>query len=99
MSQSIWASTVAGLGSFLQENIDFPLHLISDTLRPPQVKNLSNILGDEGKIVRVNGERLAVYRDTQGQIHAVSPICTHFGCHISFNPEKKHGTVPATAHA
>ena len=33
----------------------------------------------------VSGERVAVYRDEAGAVHAVSPVCTHMGCTVTWN--------------
>jgi nitrite reductase/ring-hydroxylating ferredoxin subunit len=77
--------SVAALGSVIGENVDFPLHLLSDSLLPPEASSLDEIDRGEGKTIRVHGERLAVYRDAHGVLHAVSPVCTHLGCHVRFN--------------
>ena len=37
----------------------------------------------------VNGRRLAVYRDDHGVLSAVSPVCTHLGCHVHFNAAER----------
>lgn len=85
---------IAGLGSFLQENIDFPMHLLSDVVRPPNARSIAEIEPGEAKIVRISGERLGVYRDQEGRLHAVSPVCTHLGCHVSFNGAEKTWDCP-----
>ncbi|HYO98233.1 MAG TPA: FAD-dependent oxidoreductase [Polyangiaceae bacterium] len=85
---------LASLATFLEENVDFPLHLLSDRLRPPNARSLDDIAPGEGKIVRVKGQRLAVYRDDQGSLHAVSPVCTHLGCHVAFNQVEKSWDCP-----
>jgi glycine/D-amino acid oxidase-like deaminating enzyme/nitrite reductase/ring-hydroxylating ferredoxin subunit len=79
-------ASVSSLGTFVGENVDFPLHLLSDSLRPPEVKTLGEIKRGEGKSIRLDGHRLAVYRDHLDELHAVSPVCTHLGCHVKFNP-------------
>ena len=82
------------LSSFLAENVDFPLHLLSDALKAPTAKSLDEIAKDEGKIVRVSGRRVAAYRDSDGRLHTVSPICTHLGCHVAFNTAEKSWDCP-----
>lgn len=77
--------SVSALGSVIGEGVDFPLHLLSDALLPPEARSLDEIGRGEGKTIRVDGERLAVYRDPHGVLHAVTPVCTHLGCHVRFN--------------
>lgn len=71
---------------FATENIDFPMHFVSDRLHPVEAKSLDDIAPGEGKTVRVKGRRLAAYRDPSGALHAVSSVCTHLGCLVKFNP-------------
>jgi glycine/D-amino acid oxidase-like deaminating enzyme/nitrite reductase/ring-hydroxylating ferredoxin subunit len=85
---------LASLASFVGENVDFPLHLLSDALRPPEARSLREIAVGEGKTVRVGGRRLAVYRDDHQLLHAVSPVCTHLGCHVKFNHAEKTWDCP-----
>lgn len=39
----------------------------------------------EGKIVEIEGKKVGVYRDKEGEIYAVKPYCTHLGCELSWN--------------
>ncbi|MFP5224783.1 MAG: FAD-dependent oxidoreductase [Actinomycetota bacterium] len=49
------------------------------------LRSLEEIQPGEGGIVRIDGERLAVHRTPEGRLEAVSPVCTHLGCIVSFN--------------
>ena len=82
------------LASFLAENVDYPLHLLSDALKAPTARSLDEIPKGDGRIVRLDGRRVAAYRDDDGRIHAVSPICTHLGCHVAFNAAEKSWDCP-----
>lgn len=84
----------AGLADFVATNISFPLHIVSDRLRPVEAKSLEELERDDGRIVRVGRERLAVYRDVAGEYHAVSAICTHLGCQVAFNRAEKSWDCP-----
>lgn len=92
--QATRVKPLASLASYIEENVDFPLHLLTDAVRPPDVASVDAIERGDGKIVRVRGERLAVYRDEQGGLHAVSPVCTHLGCHVTFNISEKSWDCP-----
>lgn len=39
----------------------------------------------EGKVVKINGETLGLYRDDDGEWHAVSGTCTYSGCTLTWN--------------
>jgi glycine/D-amino acid oxidase-like deaminating enzyme/nitrite reductase/ring-hydroxylating ferredoxin subunit len=85
---------LAGLKSFLGENVDFPMHLIGDRVGPPDVETLDEVPRGQGRVVRVDGVRLAVYRDDAGNLSALSPVCTHLGCQVSFNPSERTWDCP-----
>ncbi|HLV66129.1 MAG TPA: FAD-dependent oxidoreductase [Polyangiaceae bacterium] len=87
---------LAALSSFLGENIDYPLHLLSDVARPPDVHSVDEIERGEGKVARIAGERLAVYRDHAGALHVLSAICTHLGCQVAWNASE--GTWDCPCH-
>lgn len=76
---------IASAVTYATENVDFPIHFVADHLRPPEAASLAEIAPGEGKTVRVKGERLAVYRDPKGKLHAVSSVCTHLGCTVRWN--------------
>lgn len=52
--------------------------------------DLSELKPDEGKIIEVNGEKIGVYKDPEGKIHAVSPNCTFEGCPLTWNPDERN---------
>ncbi len=85
---------VASISSYVRENIDFPLHLLSDRVSPPEAKSVDEIGVGEGKTVRVGGERLAVHRDESGRLHALSSVCTHLGCIVAWNAAEKTWDCP-----
>ena len=54
----------------------------------------SAVAPGEGKIIGRAGDQAAVYRDPQGEVHAVSARCTHLGCIVSWNPAEKSWDCP-----
>jgi len=85
---------ISAAATFTSENIDFPMHFVSDRLHPPEAKVPADIRPGEGKTIRVHGERLAVYRDPKGSLHAVSSVCTHLGCLVKFNAAETSWDCP-----
>ncbi|MEU0738746.1 FAD-dependent oxidoreductase [Streptomyces sp. NPDC006134] len=77
---------------FLKTQAEVAGHFVGDRLRPaPPVDSLPP---GEGAVVRAGGDRLAVYRDEAGALHAVSPRCTHLGCLVGFNAAERAWECP-----
>lgn len=57
-------------------------------------KNFSNIENDTGHVFEFNGEKVGIYKDKDGKIFAVKPICTHLGCLLSWNNLDKTWDCP-----
>ncbi|MBA9005273.1 FAD-dependent oxidoreductase [Thermomonospora cellulosilytica] len=60
-------------------------HFVGDRLASPQADSVADIAPGSGAVVRVKGERCAVYREPGGSLHVVSATCTHLGCLVRFN--------------
>ena len=39
-------------------------------------------------------EKLAIYKDPSGQIHALNPVCTHAKCIVNWNNTEKSWDCP-----
>jgi Rieske Fe-S protein len=85
---------LASLGATVTENIDTAVHLIGDHVRPASDAPIADLPIGCGKIIKANGERLAVYRDHDGSVHALSSVCTHMGCQVAFNPMERSWDCP-----
>ncbi len=46
----------------------------------------------EGKLL--SDQRVALYRDEAGALHALSSVCTHRGCDVAWNADDKAWTCP-----
>ncbi|WP_425336066.1 FAD-dependent oxidoreductase [Sinorhizobium numidicum] len=49
------------------------------------VRSTNDIRPGEGGVISRGDERIAVCRDTDGTLHAVSATCTHKGCTVTWN--------------
>ena len=56
--------------------------------------NFDNIEIGSGSIIEINGKKVGVYKDVNGKIFAVNPICTHLGCLLSWNDTDKTWDCP-----
>lgn len=76
---------LAGAWDYVKENFDFPYYLLRDRLRPAEGESTRDVKPGEGKIIRIDGKRVACSRDAAGNLTAVSAICTHMGCVVNWN--------------
>lgn len=67
--------------------------LVVKKLEVPQ-EEANQIQNGEGKIVEVNGQKIGVYKDEEGQIYKVNPVCKHLGCELSWNNLEKTWDCP-----
>ncbi|HVT10187.1 MAG TPA: FAD-dependent oxidoreductase [Polyangia bacterium] len=79
---------------FVAENADFPKHLLQDRLPHPGPEALASIPPGDGQVLSFKGQRLAVYRNANGELSAVSPVCTHLGCLVHWNTAEKSWDCP-----
>lgn len=81
---------------FLTENLHFPAHLLKDRLTSFGVeeKSFDEVKSGEGKIVKVDGKKIAAFRDDAGALHCLSPVCTHMKCDVAFNDAEKTWDCP-----
>ncbi len=57
-------------------------------------KVFAELENDTGHVLEYNGQKLGVYKDANGKIFAVKPICTHLGCLLSWNNLDKTWDCP-----
>lgn len=57
-------------------------------------KKIADIKKNEAKVVEINREKCAVYRDELNQVHAVSAVCTHMKCIVNWNSAEKTWDCP-----
>ncbi|HET9371463.1 MAG TPA: FAD-dependent oxidoreductase [Vicinamibacterales bacterium] len=75
----------AGIWDYLKENKDYPYYLVRDRFAGAETKSLRAVRPGEGRIVDVDGKRVAAYRNDRGALTLLSPVCTHMGCHVGWN--------------
>lgn len=76
---------IADVQSFVKENADVIKHFVSDRLSVDKLKNIVEIRKGEGKIVKYEGKKIAIYKDKEGELFALNPVCRHAGCIVQWN--------------
>jgi Rieske Fe-S protein len=84
---------LAAAKDFAEENADVAARFVLDRLRAPAGSSVETRPG-EGRVVEVDGQRLAVFRPERGHASAVSAVCTHLGCVVSWNAGEQTWDCP-----
>jgi glycine/D-amino acid oxidase-like deaminating enzyme/nitrite reductase/ring-hydroxylating ferredoxin subunit len=74
-----------GTWDYVNENKDYLYYLVRDRFAATQGASVRVLKRGEGKILNVNGQRAAAYRDQRGTVIMRSAICTHMGCEVRWN--------------
>ena len=85
---------LASAPKFATENASVARHFVGDRLNRGDAAALDEIAPGEGRLLRLEGRKTAVYRDDEGRVHALSPVCTHMGCHVGWNPAERSWDCP-----
>ena len=83
-----------GTWDYLKENKDYPYYLLRDWLAKSEGKSLRIVKKGQGKILNLNGKKVAASRDENGQVFLCSPVCTHMGCIVAWNDAEKTWDCP-----
>jgi glycine/D-amino acid oxidase-like deaminating enzyme/nitrite reductase/ring-hydroxylating ferredoxin subunit len=85
---------VAGFTEFVKHNTDVVGQFIGKWFATERLEQLSSLSADEGKVVKLNNETMALYKDNTGTLHAVNPTCTHMKCAVAWNAAEKSWDCP-----
>ena len=87
-------SLSAILENVVTKATEFPKRMIEKvTHLDVEAKSVKEVAEGEGKIVSLDGTKLAVCR-IGGELRAVDPTCTHMGCTVSWNGAEKSWDCP-----
>ena len=97
-----WADTfdanrlkpLAQAKDLVKENLNVAMRFFGDRMRPPTSRSLDELGPGEGAIVSHGGQKVAAYRDEDGKVSAVSPVCTHLWCQVNWNSAERSWDCP-----
>lgn len=85
---------VAGFANFVKENADVVAQFVGKRIAVEKLAELADLATGEGKVVKFEGEKIAIYKDEKGKLHALSPVCTHVKCIVAWNSTEKSWDCP-----
>jgi len=85
---------VGSAWEYIRENADYPFFLLRDWMAPADGTATRELKPGEGKILALDGKKVAAYRDDAGNVTMCSPVCTHLKCIVDWNPAEKTWDCP-----
>jgi glycine/D-amino acid oxidase-like deaminating enzyme/nitrite reductase/ring-hydroxylating ferredoxin subunit len=85
---------VTSAKDFVKENLNVAKEFMADRVSTPELDGLDKLPAGRGEVVEWKGEKAAIYKDEQGAVHAVSPLCTHMKCIVHWNNAEKSWDCP-----
>ena len=85
---------LASAKDFVKENANVGLRFIGDRVTKRGGRDAAELAPGEADIARLDGEKVAAFRDEDGALHAVSPVCTHLGCQVNWNSGDRSWDCP-----
>ncbi len=82
-----------GIGEFVTEQVN-TLAQYADWVTRGEIDSATELAPGEAAILRDGPRKLAVHRDDEGVLHAVSATCTHLGCVVHWNADERSWDCP-----
>ena len=82
------------LWDYIKENKDYPYYLVRDRFAGAEGRSVRSVARGSGKILQLNGSRVAAYRDADGSVVLRSAVCTHMGCQVQWNTAERTWDCP-----
>jgi glycine/D-amino acid oxidase-like deaminating enzyme/nitrite reductase/ring-hydroxylating ferredoxin subunit len=74
-----------GAWRYVKENLDFPYYMLRDRLSKAEGDSVDQLKFGEGKILSLDGKKVAAFRGEDGKVTLCSPVCTHLKCIVRWN--------------
>ena len=88
------AKPLASAKEFVKENLNVARRFVGDRITQRGSVSVEELAPGEGRVASVRGRQIAVSRDSEGTLHAVSARCTHMGCIVNWNPAETTWDCP-----
>ena len=69
-------------------------HFVLDRFSRSFALDPSEVKPGQGALVQAGSRKVAVYRDDEGKLHTMSPVCTHMRCIVNWNTVDKTCDCP-----
>lgn len=85
----------AGFVHFLEHNADVVKQFVNKWFSSDvEVTELADLAPGEARVIKYDGNVIALSKDDQGNLHVVDPTCTHMGCSVAWNNAERSWECP-----
>lgn len=84
----------AAAGELVRSNAAVAVHFIGDRISSLAPADAATLAPGEAGIVQHAGEKVAGFRDDEGELHLLSARCPHMGCLVAWNPAERSWDCP-----
>ena len=85
---------LGGTWRYLAENADYPYYMVRNWLGGTDGDSLASVKPGQGKILKLDGKKVAAHRDADGKVSLCSPVCTHLQCIVDWNQSEQTWDCP-----
>ncbi len=85
---------IAGFREFVTHNAHVVSKFIGLRFAYEQVSTLAELAPGEGILADWEDKKVALYKDEQGKVYAVDPVCPHAACLVAWNGTEKSWDCP-----
>jgi glycine/D-amino acid oxidase-like deaminating enzyme/nitrite reductase/ring-hydroxylating ferredoxin subunit len=85
---------VASAKDLVSENANVAFHFFADRVTRRASDSARDLGPGDGKVVSRHGRQVALAKDADGFVHAVSARCTHLGCIVNWNDAEASWDCP-----
>ncbi len=85
---------VAGFINFIKHNADVARQFVGKLFSREDLQQLADLAPGEAKVVIFENKKLALYKSDEGELHAISPVCTHLKCEVKWNAAETSWDCP-----
>jgi len=84
----------AAASTFIGQNLNVAKQYINSLFVEPPHRDPSELKEGEGQKVVFNKKEIAAYRDEEGRLYTLSPICRHLACTVNWNNAERTWDCP-----
>lgn len=85
---------VAGFSNFVKEAADVIVQFFGKRLGQGSIQEIADLAAGEARVVKYDGDSIALYKDENGKLYAVNPVCPHAKCMVGWNSAEKSWDCP-----